>query len=131
MTIKGHFKKLEKLAFSQRGLPTILVKHLEFLGCVFFYRTCLYILFDKVLEKKTSLSRVKKRPSSKVENISIFAEGLLLVKNLKFIGCVIFHRIGQEILFDNMLGIKQVFLGYENDIKKIEKLAFSILVKNF
>ena len=98
---------------------------------MFFYRTCLYILFDKVLEKKTSLSRVKKRPSSKVENISIFAEGLLLVKNLKFIACVIFHRIGQEILFDNMLGIKQVFLGYEKDIKKIEKLAFSILVKNF
>ena len=105
------------MAFSQRGLPTILIKHLEFLGCVFFYRTCLYILFDKVLEKKTRLSRVKKRPS-KVENISIFAEGLLLVKNLKFIACVIFHRIGQEILFDNMLGINKSFSGMKKTLKK-------------
>ena len=46
----------------------------------------------------------------------IFAEGLVLVKNLKFIAGVIFHRIGQEILFDNILGIKQAFLGYEKDI---------------
>ena len=45
----------------------ILLENFKFLGCVFFYWTCLYIVFDKILEKKTSFSRVKKRPSPKVE----------------------------------------------------------------
>ena len=33
-----------------------------------------------------------------------------MVKNLIFIAWVIFHRIAEEILFDNLLGIKQAFL---------------------
>ena len=97
---------MEKLAFS------ILVKNIKLLGCLFFYRTCLYILFDKVLEQKQAFLELKNNLLQK-SKICIFAKGLLLVKNLKFIACVIFHRIGQEILFDNFLGIKEAFLDYE------------------
>ena len=74
-------------------------------------------MFDKVLEKKQALLELKNVLLQKLK-ICIFAKGLLLVKNLKFIAGVIFHKIGQEILFDNMLGIKQAFLGYEKDIYK-------------
>ena len=87
----------------------MLVKTLKFLGCVFFYRTCLCILFDKVLEKKQAFLQLKKKSFSKSRKICIFAKGLLLVKNLKFIACIIFQRIGQEIVFDNMLGINKPF----------------------
>ena len=80
---------------------------------MFFYRTCLCILFDKVLEKKQAFLQLKKSPSPKSRKICIFAEGLLLVKNLKFIACVIFYRIAEEMLFDNLLGLKQAFLDYK------------------
>ena len=54
---------------------------LKFLGCVFFYRTCLYILFDKALEKKPSLSRVtKKSPSPKVEKFALSQRGYFCSK---------------------------------------------------
>ena len=91
-------------------------------------------MFNKVIDKKN------KPPSfSKSRKICIFAKGLLLVKDLKFIACVIFHRIGQEILFDNIqfkLDRLQIIVVAKNistcpmSFKKVEKLAFLILVKN-
>ena len=91
---KGHSKKLEKLAFSQRGLPTILVKHLEFLGCVFFYRTCLYILFDKVLEKKQALLELKNVVLQKSKNLH-FRQKVTFRQKFEIYCMCNFHRIGQ------------------------------------
>ena len=80
--------------------------------CVFFYRTCLYILFEKVLKKKQAFSELK-TSFYKSRMICFFAKGLLLVKNLKFMACVIFHRMGQRIMFVNTLGIEKAFLNYK------------------
>ena len=47
----------------------MLVKNLKFLGCVFFYRTYLCILFDKVLEKKQAFLELKNVLLQKSKNL--------------------------------------------------------------
>ena len=73
---------------------------------MFFYRTCLYILFDKVLEKKQAFLELK--------NVVLQKS-----KNLQF-------RKGLDILFNNVWGKKkQAFLDFEKVIfKKSENLYF-------
>ena len=50
---------------------------------------------------------------------------MVLVKNVKFSPVLIFRKISQKNVFDNILQNKKSFEDYKNDkFKKIEKLGF-------
>ena len=68
-----------------------------------------------------SLSRLKKRRSSKRRKIDIFPKGLTngFGTKMAIFETFFFGRIGQEIVFYDVLERKNAFLGYKN--KKFKK----------
>ena len=120
----------------------ILVKNLKTLQNLFLFQKNLGLIFDNVLVKKGSFSRLQKCYYKKVEILAFswrltvtisqskylhFFKGqpMILIKNLKIILNLFLFQKGLAMKFDGVLDKKEVFLDYKNvTLRQLKNLHF-------
>ena len=110
-TIKNRkFKKSKKSGFFQRGQSMVLVKNLKFFSSFYcrLNRPGKRLLIFQKGKRRFFYSEIKVK---KVEILVFFQRGqsIVFTKKLKFFHLFIFGKIGQENVFEDIVGRKKAF----------------------